>query len=210
MQGPVYQLAQFIIGILTKHHFGIVQRMFHFTDSVGIIISINVSFGNRLLCSVLLIRIFMNHCLWIATEGKSRFSHIQPVQQVVLYSLHHTSLNVILIHQIYLLAVTEYTDDTTGLIAFAISFLSFCKFIVGISKACPVYKPISIIIIMNIHHRARSGTLVRAFPLLGQTAELIIQIISPFLGSLRPLVAILGEDQLVRVIVCIFHKISPG
>ncbi|VYT27194.1 Uncharacterised protein [Bacteroides intestinalis] len=61
---------------------------------------------------------------------------------------------------------------------------------------------------MNIHHRARSGTLVRAFPLFGQATELIIQIISPFLGSLRPLVAILGEGQLVRIIVRILHKIS--
>ena len=210
MQGSIYQLAQFIISILTKHNFGIVQLMFHFTDSVGIIISISVSFGNRLLRPILLICVFMHHCLWIATEGISCFSHIQPIQQVVLYSLHYTSLNVILIHQIYLLAVAEYTDDTTGLIALAISFLSFCKFIVGISKACSVYKPISIIIIMNIHHRTRSSTLVRAFPLFGEATEFVIQIISPFLGSLCPLVAILGEDQLVRSVVCVFHKISSG
>ena len=122
VQVLLLQTSEVIIDIVCKGHFNTVQGVFYLSQPVIVIVTVSIRLSQPVItgCAV-----NMCHHRRIATESISRFSYIKPVKQIILHTLHHTSLCVIIIRSINPGETAGNSNGASGQHALAVFFVSF-------------------------------------------------------------------------------------
>jgi hypothetical protein len=153
-------------------------------------------------------RVGMGHCSRLVCKSIDGSCYIITTQRITLYSLHHTSLDVIVVCGINLVTTTKYRCHTCSQGTFSIARSIIRE--IAVIETCLRTESVTVIEVLHKYIRSRSGHFVGTSPLFRQAVQPVVLVVRPVTGCKGTLVAVLREYQAVGIVIHHFHISRTG
>ena len=179
--------------------------MLHLQESVRMVVAVSIHFRAGCFSAC---RVGMGHCSRLVCKSIDGSCYIITTQRITLHSLHHTSLDVVVVCRINLVAATEYRCHTCRQCPFPVARSIIRE--IAVIETCLRTESVVVIVIPDVHSGARSSHFVGAYTLLRQTVQAVVLVVRPVTGCKGTLVAVLREYQAVGIVIHHFHISRTG
>ncbi|CDE04011.1 uncharacterized protein BN594_00084 [Bacteroides uniformis CAG:3] len=179
--------------------------MLYFQESVRMVVAVSIHFRAGCFSAC---RVGMGHCSRLVCKSIDGSCYIITTQRITLHSLHHTSLDVVVVCRINLVAATEYRCHTCRQCPFPVARSIIRE--IAVIETCLRTESVVVIVIPDVHSGARSSHFVGAYTLIRQTVQAVVLVVRPVTGCKGTLVAVLREYQAVGIVIHHFHISRTG